>query len=418
MNNIELFTAALQLPQPWKVTDVQFVPDGGTKMSLHISIDFERGAKFTFFRENGERVETTAHDTIERKWRHLNFFQYEAYIHARIPRIRDGEGHCLTVNPPWARKGSGFTLLFEALAMELMRHMPVSVVARQMGVTDKRLWRVLMHYVDEALRLRDYSAVSGIGIDETSRKGHSYITVVVDLETRKVIFATEGKDHTTVDRFVENFLRHRGDPGRVRTVTCDMSLGFERGIADNFPNSNTVIDKFHVVKHANEAVDAVRKAECRENASLRKSKYLWLKNDGNLTARQREWKASILKGNRHLKTGRAYSMRVELQGIYGECRNRDEACGRLVRLCSWMMHSRLDSMKKFCRLLRGHWDEVLNYFDHRYTNAILEGINSKIQNVKRRARGFKNIEYFKSLIYLDCGGLDIDRVLANGIALV
>lgn len=387
-------------------------------MSLHITIDFERGAKFTFSREGGKPVEATAYDTVDRKWRHLNFFQYEAYIHARIPRIRDGEGHCLTVNPPWARKGSSFTLLFEALAMELMRHMPISVVARQMGVTDKRLWRVLLHYVNEALRLQDYSAVSGIGIDETSRKGHNYVTVVVDLETRKVIFVTEGKDHTTVDRFVENFSGHNGDPGRVRIVTCDMSLGFERGIADNFPNSKTVIDKFHVIKHANEAVDAVRKEESKENPSLKKSKYLWLKNHANLTDRQRKWMASILKGNRHLKTGRAYSMRVELQAIYEECQDREQACRRLLKLCSWMMHSRLDAMKKFCRLLRGHWNEILNYFDHRYTNAILEGINSKIQNVKRRARGFKNLEYFKSLIYLDCGGLDIDRVLANGMTLV
>lgn len=421
MDNTALFTAALQLEYPWKVTNVEFLPDedNPAKMTLHITVGFEKGAKFIFFYEDGSiwsdedgnPLECTAHDTVDRTWRHLNFFQYETYIHAKMPKVSDGQGHCPTVQAPWARKNSGFTLLFESWVLELAKHVPVAAIARLVGEHDGRLWRIIKHYVDEARKLKDYSTVASIGMDETSRKGHNYITVVVDLKERNVIFATEGKDHTTVDTFVEDFKAHNGNPDNIRIVTCDMSLGFRKGIADNFPNSQTIIDKFHVIKHANEAVDAVRKAESKENPILKKTKYLWLKNEGNLTDKQLEWKQELMKASRHLKTGRAYAMRVELQDIYEQASDRQTAEARLSKLCTWMMHSRLAEMKKLCRLIKDHWNEILNYFDYKFTNAILEGMNSIIQNVKRRARGFRNTEYFKTMIYLNCSDLDIEAVI-------
>ena len=421
MDNTALFTAALQLEYPWKVTNIEFLPDedNPAKMTLHITVGFEKGAKFIFFYEDGSiwsdedgnPIECTAHDTVDRTWRHLNFFQYETYIHAKMPKVSDGQGHCPTVQAPWARKNSGFTLLFESWVLELAKHVPVAAIARLVGEHDGRLWRIIKHYVDEARKLKDYSTVASIGMDETSRKGHNYITVVVDLKERNVIFATEGKDHTTVDTFVEDFKAHNGNPDNIRIVTCDMSLGFRKGIADNFPNSQTIIDKFHVIKHANEAVDAVRKAESKENPILKKTKYLWLKNEGNLTDKQLEWKQELMKASRHLKTGRAYAMRAELQDIYEQASDRQTAEARLSKLCTWMMHSRLAEMKKLCRLIKDHWNEILNYFDYKFTNAILEGMNSIIQNVKRRARGFRNTEYFKTMIYLNCSDLDIEAVI-------
>lgn len=423
MDNSDLFTAALQLNYPWKVTKVEFIPedDNPKEMTLHISVAFERGAKFIFYNEDGSvwadesgnPIEVTAHDTVERTWQHLNFFQYKTYIHAKMPKVSDGEGHCPTVKAPWARKNSGFTLLFEAWVMELAKHLPVSVIAKLVDVRDKRLWRFIKRYVDAARDLEDYSEVDSIGMDETSKKGHNYITVMVDLADKKVIYATEGKDHTTVDKFVEDFTDHNGNPDNVKLITCDMSLGFRKGVRDNFPNSSTIIDKFHVIKHANEAVDTVRKQEGKTNILLKGTKYLWLKNDTNLTDKQASWKRELMKSSKRLKTGRAYSMRVTLQDIYEQCMSREEAEPRLKKLCSWMIHSRLQPMKDFCRLIRDHWDEILNYFEHRLTNAILEGMNSIIQNIKRRARGFRNIEYFKTMIYLNCSKLNIDAVIAS-----
>ena len=168
-----------------------------------------------------------------------------------------------------------------------------------------------------------------------------------------------------------------------------------------------IIDKFHVVKHANEAVDKTRKIEAKTNAELKGTKYIWLKNEENLSETQKEKKQSLMK--KHCKTGKAMMMREELQDIYESSASRKEAEERLGKLCSWIMHSRNSEMKTFARLVRNHFNEILNYFDHRFTNAILEGTNSIIQNIKRRARGFRNTEYFKTMIYLVCGKLPLEK---------
>ena len=410
MNTSNLFTAALNLENPWEVSKVDFVPstDNPKDMELHIWLAYPDGSKFPCAADGCKQM-SPIHDQEERTWRHLNFFQYKTYIHASLPRTRCKDHGVKTVDVPWARKGSGFTLLFEAWVVELAKHLPVDVIAHMIGEHDTRLWRFIKHYTDEARKLDDQSEVTKLGMDETSIKGHKYITVIVDLEERRVLYVTEGKDHSTVDRFVEDFKAHGGNPENIEIVTCDMALGFKKGIENNFENSQTIIDKFHVIKNANEAVDKVRKAESKTNAILKKTKYLWLSNDENLSDKQLSKKASLMK--KHLKTARAYSMRVELQDIYESSSTRTEAECRLKKLCSWMMHSRIQEMKKLCGMLRDHWDEILNYFDNQYTNAILEGMNSIIQNVKRRARGFRNVEYYKTMIYLVCGKLNYDAVI-------
>lgn len=410
MDTTTLFTAALGLAEPWYVTSTDFkdAPDG--LKELHIYIDFKKGSHFECPME-GCPHSGTAYDTIEHTWRHLNFFQYKTYIHAWQPRFNCPDHKVHLVPVPWAREGSGFTLLFEAMCLELAKTQPMVQVAKQVDEYDTRLWRFVKHYVAEARKLEEYSEVQAVGMDETSKKGHNYITVMVDLEGRKVIYVTEGKDHTAIDRFVSDFTEHGGVTDHVNVITCDMSLGFRKGILENFPNATTVIDKFHVIKHANEAVDAVRKEEVKTNPLLKQTKYIWLKNEENLTDAQLTKKQALSK--KRLKTGRAYQMRITLQDIYEYCKTKEEAEPLLKKLVSWMKRSRLEPMKSFADLIRNHWDEILNYFDNRYTNAILEGMNSIIQNIKCRARGFRNDEYFKTMIYLVCGKLDIDAVIGG-----
>ena len=111
----------------------------------------------------------------------------------------------------------------------------------------------------------------------------------------------------------------------------------------------------------------------------------------------------------HLKTGRALMMREELQDIYKTAETRESAEERFNSLCSWIMHPRISEMKPFAKLIRNHFDEILNYFDYQYTNAVLEGMNSIIQTIKRRARGFRNTEFFKTMIYLCCGKLPLEK---------
>ena len=424
METNDLFTTALQLTDPWYVEKVEFLPSELKPEELHININFRRGASFHFYEdsedessilvdEDGIPIEFKANDTVERTWRHLNFFQYKTYIHARVPKIRTGKGKgtSSTVRVPWARPGSGFTLLFEAWVLELAKHVPPAAIARIVDEHDTRLWRFIRYYVNAARERVDESKVENIGMDETSKKGQDYITIVVDLDTHNVLFVTDGKDATTIDRYVEDLKAHNGNPDNIKIVTCDMALGFKAATEKNFKNSTQVIDKFHVIKNANEAVNDVRKAEAKENSLLKHTRFIWLKNNDNLTKRQKSLKTSLSK--KHLKTSRACAMREELQDIYNTALDREEAEIALKKLCSWMMHSRLDRMKAFCGTIRDHWDGILSYFDHRYTNAVLEGTNSVVQKIKEISRGFRNVEFFKTLIYLVCGGLDIDGIIED-----
>ena len=189
-----------------------------------------------------------------------------------------------------------------------------------------------------------------------------------------------------------------------------MSLGFKKGIEDNFRNAETVIDKFHVIKHMNEAIDETRREEVKTNEELKRTRYLWLKNDKNLSEAQKAKKETLMK--KHLKTGRAMMIREELQSIYEEAPGRDEAEERMGKLLGWIARCRIPQVKKFGKMVKEHWEEILNYFSYRVMNAILEGTNSIIQNIKRRARGFRNDEYFKTMIYLVYGKLPMRRYTA------
>jgi transposase len=110
---------------------------------------------------------------------------------------------------PWAREASGFTLLFEAFIMAMAKEMPVNAIARLVGEHDTRIWRILHHYVEKARGEQDYSRVSTVGMDETSSKrGHNYITVFVDMDNSKVLFATPGKDAATLTAFKKDLEAH------------------------------------------------------------------------------------------------------------------------------------------------------------------------------------------------------------------
>ena len=341
MDTSHLFTAALRLQSPWKVGSVGFRDADGGRRELHIMIGFEPGARFhcpgTGCREDACPV----HDRRGRVWRHLNFFQYKAFIHAAMPRVTCPEHGVRTVPAPWARPGGGFTLLFEAWAVEMARHLPAGTLAEQSDETDTRLWRSVAHCVDEARRLEDYMGVEAVGIDGTGRRGRNYITVVADLVEHDVINVTPGKDPATVERFSRDFMDHNGVPEYVRLVACDMSPGFRKGIREHLPHARRIVDRFHVAGHADEAVDKAGKTEGRSNPLLKRAKYLWLRNGESLTELQVETKRN-LTGQR-LKTGRACRMREVLQDVCTDGRTPSEAWGRLHRLCSWLCFSKLAS---------------------------------------------------------------------------
>ena len=392
-DNINLFTEALDIKNPWQIDEINFNKDEG---QIDIYISHIKGAKFPC-KDCGQK--TGIYDTTkERTWRHLNFFQYKAFIHCSIPRTKCDEHGVLQVEVPWSRPRSGFTLLFDAFVMELATKMTVNEIADLVDEHDTRLWRLIEHYVQKAREDENFSDIKNIGIDETSsKKGHNYITLFVDLDDPKVLYATEGKDSATIDGFKIDFELHQGDSKNIENVCCDMSPAFIKGSKSNFTNANITYDKFHVMKKINEALDQVRREENAENSILKKTRYIWLKNPENLTKKQKKKFSSLSKMN--LKTVRAYNLKLAFKEFW-EIDDLTAASSYLQKWYMWAKKSRLEPMKKAADFINRNWQGIMQYTQSKINNGVLEGINSIIQTVKRKARGFKNINNFITAIYL------------------
>ena len=400
MRDTDLFQLALGLTPPWYVASCEF--DLG-KRRLNVEIDFPRGSVFACPRCGREGC--SAYDTERREWRHLNFFQHEAYLAVRVPRVSCGDCGIKTVEVPWARSGSGFTLLFEALIMMLAKAMPVKSIANLVKEHDTRIWRVLNHYVHESRQGADFSAVTEVGVDETSSKrGHNYVSVFVDMQTPKVLFATEGKDASTLERFKTDLEAHQGDPSCIQEVCCDMSPAFISGVEKHFPEAHLTFDKFHVLKILNEAVEEVRRQEQQSRPELKRTRYIWLKNPENLKENQATTLEILQVKKLNLKTARAYHIRLNFQEFWNQ--PLQEAETFLKRWYFWATHSRLEPMKEAAYTMKRHWDGILRWFTSRINNGILEGINSLIQAAKAKARGYRTMKNLITMIYLIGGKLE------------
>jgi len=393
MQEQRLFAAALGLQSPWFVSSLDFSIENKT---LDINIDFERGSEFTC-PCCGKAAK--AYDTKKQSWRHMNFFQHQAYLHARIPRVNCSHGCGVKqIQVPWARPGSGFTLLFEAMILSYCKEMPVNKVGELMGEHDTRLWRVLHHYVDTERALQDYSQVKEVGMDETaSRRGHSYVSLFYDMEERKLLFGTSGKDKATVKAFKDDFIAHGGIPDAVTQACSDMSPSFISGIQEYLPNADITFDKFHIVKIINEGVDAVRRDEVANNDILKKTRYIWLKNENNLTDKQKDTVENISKLN--LKTSRAYQIRLNFQEFFNQP-DRESGETFLNKWYFWATHSQLEPMIKAAKTIKAHWEGLLNWFDSHLNSGFIEGMNGLIQAAKSKARGYRSDKNFIAIAYL------------------
>ena len=399
MRDTTLMQQALGLTPPWTVVRSDFDTEAGR---LDVQIDFTPGSRFAC--PNCGAADCPAYDTQRKTWRHLNFFQHQTYLNARVPRVRCEACGIRQVNVPWARPDSGFTLLFEAMVMTMVSAMPVKAVARIVGEHDTRLWRVMHHYVDAARARTDASEVGRVAIDETAaRRGHDYITLFVDIDQARVLFATEGRDAVTVATFAEDLAAHGGDPEAIEEVCIDMSPAFIKGVAESLPEAAVTFDKFHAVKIINDAVDQVRRAEQKQQGVLRGTRYIWLRNPENLSERQRSTLEAL--PTRHLKTARAYQIRLAFQDLYEQ--PSEAAAGYLKKWYFWATHSRLEPVIDAARTVKRHWDGILRWFDSKIANGLIEGINSLVQAAKAKARGYRSIRNLKAMIYLVAGKLDL-----------
>ena len=360
----------------------------------------------------------TCHDHTEAlEWRHLNVFEHHCHIRARLPRAQCAACQKVhRVTPPWEGLSNHFSQAFEAYVLLLAREMPVARVARLIGETDTRLWRLINAHVQNARAQADYSNVTCVGVDEMAvRKGHHYLSVFADLIGRRVLFGAPGKDASVFESFSDDLGEHNGHPHAILEVSMDMSPAYRKGVAENCRNARIVYDKYHVIANVNAAVDQVRRAESYGPAwmVLRKTMWLWRKNPQNLAVQERE-RLQQLEGQ-HLWTAKAYQMRLNLQDIYHE-EHEPMARQRLLDWCQLVQQTAdtapktvFAAMRGVAEMIHNHLEGILAHWTHKVTNAFMEGLNSVFSATKRKARGYRTIQNLLTMLYLVAGKLKLPQ---------
>jgi len=419
MSNSDIFTLGLGLSTPWRVIDQRLETDKQPH-ELHLAVAAEPGARFPC-PSCGQLCKP--HDWKETTWRHLNFFQHACFVSARVPRTDCPDHGVLRINVPWARPDSGFTLLFEQAALLLMREMPVAAAARIIGVTDKRLWRVLQFYIGRAIDQLDLSHVQAIALDETAAKrGQVYVTVFIDLDTseKPVLFVTPGKGKECVTAFRAFLSEHDGEPTRIAEVVCDMSAAFLAAAAESFPQAAVTVDWFHVVQIFTTAVEQVRRVEAHQRTmpkSLPQAKaggarWTTLKRPEGLTEQQRQALDELETGG--FATAEAYRAKEMVRWV----RQAATAQAARWRLTHFLNHidirldavggdegrgeaaSMLGPVRDAVETVRRHANRIIRRWHSGHSNARLEALNGLFQAARARARGYRSTATFACIIYL------------------
>jgi transposase len=345
----------------------------------------------------------------ERQWRHLDTMQFQTIVHCRVPRVNCPEHGTKSMAIAWAEKSSRFTALFERLSIDVLLGCQNQSKAKELlKLSWDEVHLIQEKAVKRGLGRRVLGELKHIGVDEKSfLKGHQYATVLSDLDNPCVLDVARDRKEESLGELlnkIPQLQRHL-----ITAVAIDMWEPYINAVEQQLPQADIVHDKFHIAKYLGEAVDKVRKAENRklvkqQDDTLKGTKYLWLTNPNNWTEQQQaSFKELKDKG---LKVGRAWSIKEMFSELWGY-RYEKAAKNFFKKWYCWATHARLKPMAEVAKKLKRHLENILTYLKHRITNAVAEGLNSKIQQVKSAARGFRNFENFRIAILFFCGKLDM-----------
>jgi len=405
MHSEELYRQMLSLTAPWNVERVDL-----NMSEQRVDVYVSHPARQQFACPTcGCELGVYDHQP-ERTWRHLDSMQFLTFLHARPPRVSCPDHGVHQVDLPWAQAGSRFTHLFEALAVDVLLAANVSRAADILRISWDEAWHLMERAVQRGRAAKGSDAPHQIGVDEKAiAKRHRYMTLVCDLEASTVEYIGEGRSEDSLAGYFEALTEEQGEA--IEAISLDMWPAYIGACRKHVPeaDSKMVFDRFHIMRHVLDAVDKVRKQEHKTllkagDERLSRSKYLWLTNPQNMTEQARAHFADLKTAE--LKTARAWAIKESLRALWDY---QSEAWARKfwTRWYFWATHSRLKPIIEAARLIVRHLPNVMTYFTHRITNAVAEGMNSKISTVQKRACGFRNPEHFKTAVYFHCGGLDL-----------
>jgi len=405
MDSKELYTALLGLKTPWTVERVEM------DMARHevvVHVEHPSGSRFACPR--CER-ELAVFDHAEvRRWRHLDSCQFLTYLVARPVRVNCPDHGRLQATLPWAEAGSRFTTMFEALAIDMLKAANVKRAAEMLRLTWDEAWGVMDRAVWRGRSAKGRSVPAKIGVDEKAiAKGHRYMTLVSDLETGCVEYVGEDRTEESLAAYFAAFTPEQ--LAGIEAISMDMWPAYISAARAAVPQAENkiVFDRFHIMQNVLRALDLVRRREHRDlradgDGRLLNTKYFWLRSEEKLTDEAIERFGDLREST--LKTARAWAMKEQLRDLW-EFARRSTAERFFKRWYFWATHSRLAPMIEVAQTVKRHLHNVLTYYAHPITNAVAEGLNSKIAGIQKRACGFRNRDHFKIAIYFHCGGLDL-----------
>jgi len=409
MQDVELYRQLLGLETPWTVTRVALKVK---EERVEVWAGHVEGVRWTC---PACPTELPLYDHAEeRTWRHLDSCQFQTYLHARPPRVECPTHGVRQVRLPWAEPRARFTTLFERLAIDVLRETDVTGARRILRISWDEAWEIKRRAVARGRARRRRHVPTRLGVDETAvARGHDYLTLVCDLDAGTVEYLAEERKQASLDGYFTGL--SLAERTQIRAVAMDMWAPYVQSVHAHVPQAEgkIVFDVFHILRHMNEAVDRVRRQEHRVlraqgDETLTGSKYVWLYGEENVPDRHQARFTELTRrgAGRRLKTARAWAVKESLRDLW-RCRSRVAAEAQWRWWYGWAARARLKPVLEVARMLKRHLPNVLTYFRHRITNAISEGIASKIQALKKAANGFRNRDNFKTAIYFHCGGLDL-----------
>ena len=404
MHDKDLYFQVLGLVDPWKVKDVQLSLE---EQRVDVWIEWPEGHGVHC--PDCEKRSVIYDHAEERSWRHLDTCQFRTILRCKVPRIRCPEHGVVTMRVPWAEPNARFTMMFERFAIDMLQ----ACQNRRKGQNILKIsWDELNHImfkaVERGMSRRKADPIRHIGIDEKNfRRGHDYVTIMSDLDRGCVIDVAETNETKAIDSLWQAMPKKQRDG--VVAVSMDMWEAFIHSTRKNVEQADIVHDKFHIVSQLCEAVNEVRKKEHamlleRNIQDLTGTKFLWLKRPERMTDNQKERFKALRKDQ--FAVGRAWNLK-EIFRHFWDYVYEKSARGFFKRWYFAATHSRLVPIIKVAKTIHNHFEEVITYLKHRITNAFAEGINSKIQQVKMMARGFRGFENYRIAILFYCGKLDL-----------
>jgi transposase len=398
------YAQLIGLKQPWQVSRVEV-----SHSDQEVRIFVVRAAR-PRLRCPECGVPYGGYDTRERRWRHLDTMQYRTFLIAEVPRVQCEEHGVRQIAVPWSDPGSRFTALFEALVIDWLREANVRAIARRLRLSWEQVAGIQARAVKRGLARRTPKPPRQIGVDETAfQKRHEYVTVVHDIDEGVVVHVADDRKQEALEAYFEGLGSEAC--AALERIAMDMWAPYIAATRARVPDADAkiVFDKFHIAKHLGDAVDQVRRRENRElvaegSERLKRTKYLWLQNPDRMSPER--WREFGPLRDSRLKVARAWAIKEAAMLLWGYVR-RGWAERLWERWYRWAIRSRLEPVKRVARMIKKHWEGVINAATTPLTNARAEAINSRIQWVKRMACGYRNRENFRHAIYFHLGGLDL-----------